>query len=218
MLCLGLIGSRGTRGDGWVQHQLKRSYAFTALMLAIALSGCADVNTFDSNERWFAKPFDWTGQSGGYSFSELQETQKRQQPVTAADLVDANGACPPAPSAPAPVAAPTAAAEGPGVMPVVPSSDSLFGQGVGLGMTECEVVWRAGAPSSVQIGAGPNGTRTAVLTFNSGPRAGIYRFEGGRLMDMDGVQTAENAPPVTKPKRVARKKPEPAQSEQITTE
>jgi hypothetical protein len=34
---------------------------------------------------------------------------------------------------------------------------------------------------------------------------------------MDGIQTTDNAPPVKK-KRVARKRPEPAQSEQITTE
>jgi hypothetical protein len=199
-----------------VQHQLNRSGAFCALMLAVALSGCANVNTFDQNERWFARPFDWTGQNGGYAFSELQETQKRQQAVGPGDLVDANGSCPPAPSAPIPAAPPTTVGEGPGVMPVAPPTDSLLGQGIGLGMTECDVVWRAGAPSSVQIGAGRSGTRTAVLTFNSGPRAGIYRFEGGRLMDMDGIQTAETAPPVKK--RVARKRPPPIQTDQITTE
>jgi hypothetical protein len=200
-----------------VQHQLNRSGALTALMLAGALCGCANVNTFDQNQRWFAKPLDVTGQSGGYTFSELQETQNRQKPVTPGDLVDANGACPPAPGAPPPVTPPPAAAEGPGVMPVAPATDSLLGQGVGLGMTECDVVYRAGAPSFVQIGGGQNGARTAVLTFNSGPRAGIYRFEGGRLTDMDGIQTTENTPPVKK-KKVARKRPEPAQSEQITTE
>jgi hypothetical protein len=201
-----------------VQHQSHRYGAFAALMLAVTLSGCGDVNTFDSNERWFAKPFDWSGANGGYSFSELQETQKRQQPVTAASLVDANGGCPAPPSAPAPVAPPTTAdAQGPGVMPVAPASDSLLGQGVALGMSECDVVYRAGAPSSVQIGAGPNGTRTAVLTFNSGPRSGIYRFEGGRLMDMDGVQTAADAPQPA-PKKVARKKRAPVQSEQVSTE
>ncbi len=201
-----------------MQHQLNRSGAFTALMLAIALSGCANVNTFDQNERWFARPFDWSGQAGGYTFSELQETQNRQKPASAGDLVDANGACPPAPSAPAPAPVQTAAAQGPGVMPVAPTTDSLLGQGVALGMTECEVVYRAGAPSSVQIGGGANGARTAVITFNSGPRAGIYRFEGGRLMDMDGIQTTENAPPPVKKKRVAKKRPAPAQSEQVTTE
>lgn len=187
-------------------------------MLAIGLSGCANVNVLDQNERWFSRPFDWSGQSGGYAFSELQETHNRQQAVAAADLVDANGGCPAPPSTPMPAAPPTTVAEGPGVMPVAPTTDSLLGQGVGLGMTECDVVWRAGAPSSVQIGAGPNGGRTAVLTFNSGPRAGIYRFEGGRLMDMDGVQTAATAPPVKKKVARTKKRPAPSQSEQITTE
>jgi hypothetical protein len=199
-----------------VQHQLNRSGAFWALMLATALSGCANVNTLDQNQRWFSRPFDWTGQAGGYTFSELQETQNRQKSAGPGELVDANGACPPPPSVPAPATPPPAAAQGPGVMPVAPATDSLLGQGVALGMSECDVVWRAGAPSAVQIGGGANGTRTAVLTFNGGPRAGIYRFEGGRLMDMDGIQTTENAPPVKK--KVARKKPERAQTEQITTE
>jgi hypothetical protein len=200
-----------------VQHQLNRSGALAALMLAAALCGCANVNTFDQNQHWFSRPFDWTGQTGGYTFSELKETQDRQKTATSGDLVDANGACPPAPSAMPPAAPPPNTAQGPGVMPVAPAADSLLGQGVALGMSECDVVYRAGAPSAVQIGGGPNGTRTAVLTFNGGPRAGIYRFEGGRLMDMNGVQTTENAPPVKK-KVVARKKPVRAQTEQITTE
>lgn len=200
-----------------MRHRTNRSGLFAALTLAAALSGCANSNVFDQNERWFSRPFDWSGRNGGYTFSELQETKDRQQAATPADLVDANGACPPAPNAPAAAAVPPSA-EGPGVMPTAaPTTDSLLGQGVALGMTECEVVYRAGAPSSVQIGTGPNGGRTAVLTFNGGPRAGIYRFEGGRLMDMDGVQTAEEAPPVAK--RVAKKKrPQPAQTEQISTE
>jgi hypothetical protein len=68
-------------------------------------------------------------------------------------------------------------------------------------MSECEVVWRAGAPNNVELGKNPNGERSAVLTFDSGPRAGIYRFEGGRLMEMDSVG------PVQAPPQVAKKKP-----------
>ena len=59
-------------------------------------------------------------------------------------------------------------------------------------MSECEVVYRAGAPSSVQIGSLPNGDRTAVLTFESGPRPGIYRFASGRLVS---VERAPEPPP-----------------------
>lgn len=207
------------KGDGRVQHRSNRSGAVAALMLAVALSGCASADVFDQNEHWFSRPFDWTGQSGGYSFSELRETQDRQAPVTNADLVDANGACPPAPSAPMSAAAaqPMTASDAPGAMPVAPSADPLLGQGVALGMTECEVVYRAGAPSAVQLGTGPNGGRTAVLTFNGGPRAGIYRFAGGRLTDMDGIQTAVSAPPPAK-KVAVKKKRAPVQAEQVTTQ
>ena len=74
-------------------------------------------------------------------------------------------------------------------------------------MSECEVVWRAGAPNNVQLGNNPNGDRTAVLTFDSGPRPGIYRFERGRLMEMDGVAPPPAPPQVAKKKPVKPKKP-----------
>ena len=65
----------------------------------------------------------------------------------------------------------------------------MLGQAVALGMTECEVVYRAGTPASVQLGSNPNGDRVAVLTYGAGPRPGLYRFERGRLMDMDSVRS-----------------------------
>jgi hypothetical protein len=45
-----------------------------------------------------------------------------------------------------------------------------------------------------------------VLTFSGGPRSGIYHFEGGRLMEMDGVAPSV-APQVAKKKPVKPKKP-----------
>ncbi len=190
-----------------------------ALAAAAALSGCANL---DTNEKWFARPFDMTGRGAGYSFSELSETKKKELPITANDLVNANGSCPvpAAPAAAAPPAAPpspapaTAAATPPpgapaGAPPSTPlpaspdgtASDPLLGSGIALGMSECEVVYRAGQPSAVQIGSLPNGDRTAALTFPSGPRPGIYRFIRGRLSEMDAVA----APPP--PPQVAKKKP-----------
>jgi len=76
-----------------------------------------------------------------------------------------------------------------------------MGGGVALGISECDLVSRAGQPTSVQIGSAPNGDRTAVLTFQSGPRAGIYRFLRGSLTEMDSVA---QPPP---PPQVAKKKP-----------
>jgi hypothetical protein len=172
-----------------------------ALMLATALSGCANTDIFDNNERWFSRSLDLTGKTGGYTFAELQESS-RNRPITAADLVDANGACPPLP-APAVMPNPSAA-DGAGPIPSAPEAPTLMGQGIALGMSECDVVYRAGAPANLQPGKNQNGDRTLVLTYNSGPRPGIYRFEAGRLMDMDRVDVP--APP-PEPKVVKKKKP-----------
>ncbi len=186
--------------------------ALAALISALTLWGCANPEVFDSNERWFSHPFDWTGRSSGYTYSELRDSSEAKRPVTANDLVGANGACPPPAVAPSPIAAQPA-----GAMPPSPAAASLLGDPVALGMTECEVVYRAGAPSSVNLGRNANGDRTAVLTFDSGPRAGIYRFERGRLTDIDRLQTAEPAP-APKTKVAKKKKTPPASTERVSTE
>ena len=157
------------------------------------LGGCADVD-FENRQAWFAKPLDIAGQKGGYTFSELQETKQRQRPITANDLVNSNGSCPPPVAQPVPRPAPGQAAA-----PAPADTAAMIGGGVALGMSECDIVFRAGQPSSVQIGKLPNGDRSAVLTFNSGPRPGIYRFEGGALKEMDEVPMAA-APEVAKKK------------------
>lgn len=199
-----------------------RAGVIAALTLAAALAGCANADVFDSNERWFSRPFDWTGQNGGYTFSELQETNARQHPATADDLVSQNGACPPAPmpAAPAPPPNPTAAQGGtpgaPDALPPNPGPPSLLGGGIALGMTECDVVYRAGTPASVQVGSNPNGDRVAVLTYNAGPRPGIYHFERGRLAAMDSVAAPVEEPKVAK--RAVKKKVPANPPQQISTE
>lgn len=210
-------------GDSCVPLR-SHSLGVLAALAAVALSGCAD---FDNNEKWFAKPFDISGRGAGYSFSELAETKKAQRPITANDLVNANGSCP-APATPVAAAPPPAPAPGataalpPGAAPSTPpgaplppspdgtANDPLLGSGIALGMSECEVVYRAGAPSSVQISALPNGDRTAALTFSAGPRPGIYHFVRGSLTEMDAVA----APPAPPPKVAKKKPPKPRKSAQ----
>jgi hypothetical protein len=180
------------------------------LAASAALCGCADID-FSTQQAWFAKPLDVSGRNSGYTFSELQESKQRQRPITANDLVSGNGACPSPPAATQVVAAAAPAA------PTVPSApgasatdaaapaagtDALLGTAVALGMSEFDVVFRAGQPNSVQIGQNPNGDRTAVLTYNAGPRPGIYHFERGQLAEMDSV-----APPPAPPKTASKKKP-----------
>jgi hypothetical protein len=154
-----------------------------ALAMAGVLGGCGDLG-WDTGTL-FRKPVDVAGRSAGYTYSDLQES-RQARPVSDSDLVDANGSCP------------AAAAAG--------SDASASSEGVGLGMTECEVVARAGPPNSVQLGRNPNGDRTAIISYQSGPRPGIYHFERGRLMQMDRVEVAP-PPPQAKKKPAKTKKP-----------
>jgi hypothetical protein len=181
-----------------MQFRANATHIVMALAVALALGGCANVD-YENKDAWFAKPFELTSRKGGYTFSELQETKERTRPITANDLVDGNGSCP-APQASQQAPAAAAANQAPGASPAA-DTGSLLGGGVALGMSECDVVFRAGSPSAVQIGKGPNGDRTAVLTFNSGPRPGIYHFASGALTEVERGQGAP-APPQT-----AKKKP-----------
>ena len=168
--------------------------------MAGMLGGCGDTGLDTST--LFRKPIDLAGRTSGYTYSDLAET-RLSSPVTDADLVDANGGCPAAAAAP-PQAAPGGPAGGPGA----PGADaSALGEGVGLGMTECEVVARAGPPNGVQLGRNPNGDRTALISYQSGPRPGIYHFERGRLMQMDRVEVAAPPPQPAKKKPAKPKKP-----------
>ena len=185
-----------------VQFRAKTSRIIVPLGVALALCGCANVD-LENKDAWFAKPFEAVSRKGGYTFSELQDTRQHARPVTANDFVDANGACP----APAPQAAPGATGANQGASPAPADNASNLGLGVALGMTECDVVSRAGAPSAVQIGRNSNGERSAVLTFNSGPRPGIYRFVGGMLSEIDRGQTATPQPQTAKKKSPATPKP-----------
>ncbi len=187
-----------------MQLHLNPCGVVAALAVTLALAGCADVD-WSSPQAWFAKPLNVAGRNkGGYTFSELQEAKQRQRPITANDLVNSNGSCPPPAVAPAPPPVP-----GQAVAPAAPAADTaaLLGGGVALGMSECDVVFRAGQPSSVQIGSLPNGDRTAVLTFNSGSRAGIYHFQRGALREMDSVPVAAAPPQAVKKKAAKAGKP-----------
>jgi len=184
-----------------VQFRANATGIVVALATALALCGCANVD-YDNKDAWFAKPFELVSRKGGYTFSELQESKERARPITASDLVDGKGSCP-TPQAAQQAPATAAANQAPGVPPAA-DSGSLLGGGVALGMSECDVVSRAGSPNAVQIGKAPNGDRTAVLTFNSGPRPGIYHFAGGALTEVERGQVAPPAPPSA---QAVKKKP-----------
>jgi len=167
-----------------------RSGVLAALAMAGMLGGCGGDVGWDAGSL-FRKPIDVVGRTGGYTYSDLGESSLTR-PVTEADLVDANGSCPAA-------AAPAAGSAAPG------SDAPGLNEGVGLGMTECQVVARAGPPNSVQLGNNPNGDRTAIISYQSGPRPGVYHFERGRLMQMDRVEVAPPPPQAKKKPAKARK-------------
>lgn len=115
-----------------------------------------------------------------------QASVNTRRPVTAADLVDAQGAC--------------------------ASAGGEAGGGVGLDMTECQVVAALGAPQAVDISRNERGDRVATMTFASGERAGVYRFVSGRLASVERAAGAAE-PPARKPpprQQQQAKKPPPA--------
>lgn len=107
-------------------------------------------------------------------------------PVTAADLVNAEGQC----SAP-------------------PASSST--RGVSLDMTECQVVNVLGQPQSVDYAAASSSLdqRRITMTYKAGERPGIYEFTAGRLTGIDRVSDPAPPPAVAK-KPSSRKKQQPA--------
>ena len=130
----------------------------------------------------------------------LRETISR--PVTAEDLVDADGRC----------AAAFSIAEPGSDQAATPAGVPPVQSGIALEMTECDVVKRAGPPERVEIGANERSERTAVLTYIRGARPGIYNFNSGRLVTM------ERAPEPAAPARPARpSKPPPPKQKRTAT-
>jgi hypothetical protein len=186
------IGCWPWKGDARVLARPNCTAALAALTIALSIGGCAD-----DTAKWFAKPLNPFGNNVGYSYSSLGET-RQDRSTTANDLVDANGACPNY------VARAPSASANPGEGPAAtPDTSSLLGGGIALGMGECDVVTRLGQPTAVNLGRNVNGLRSAVLTFRTGPRPGIYRFDDGRLSEMDRVEV----PPPAPEKKTTKKKP-----------
>lgn len=162
-------------------------------MLAIAplIAGCSGASDFLSKDaEWFSRP----GRLFIKNVSIEAPPLTPDRPVTAEDLVSADGACPgmAPPGAPSDANASTAAPP--------PSA----GGTVALGHTECDVVRGIGAPDRVDLSSNPRGDRMAVVTWSHGPRAGIYTFTAGRLTSIEGTPEPQPAPKAARPK--AKKK------------
>ena len=123
------------------------------------------------------------------------------RPVTAEDLVTADGQC----TLPQAIASASAQADNTAPVSAAPSDAGPTTRGgVALQMTECEVVTRAGAMDKVDIGANERNERAVTLTYMRGPWPGIYRFAEGRLVTIERV--AEPPKPKAAPKAKTQKK------------
>lgn len=169
---------------------------------AFAVAGCKNSNQlFENNNEggWFSKPVEMFKSPDWAKSNTNTASLGPSGPVGPEELVSANGAC----AAPA---APQAATDQPPDATVInaPAGPQVMG-GVALGMTECQVVQRAGAPANVQIGAGANGERSVELTFLNPPWPGIYRFSDGRLKVVERAPTPPSAAKAPPKKKAAKK-------------
>jgi hypothetical protein len=122
-----------------------------------------------------------------------------EKPVTAEDLVSADGGCPGMAPGPADANALTDGAAG----APMPSTRGT----VALGHTECDVVRGIGAPDNVSLSNNARGDRVAVVNYSRGQRAGIYTFTAGRLTSIERGPEPVAQPKAGKPK--PKKKPQP---------
>lgn len=170
-------------------------------MLAPVMAGCSGTTEMFQSDL-LSKDAEWFSRSGRLFIRSVSiETAplSPDKPVTAEDLVSADGACPgmAPPAGPADANALTdGAAGGP-----VPSTRGT----VALGHTECDVVRGIGAPGNVSLSNNARGDRVAVVTYTQGQRAGIYTFTAGRLTSIERGAEPVAQPRAAKPK--TKKKP-----------
>jgi hypothetical protein len=84
------------------------------------------------------------------------------------------------------------------------ASGEFPGAAIGLEMSECDVVQRAGPPDNIDISSNPRGERIAVLTYVRGERPGIYRFVAGRLVS---IERGAEPPAPERPAKKAKTRP-----------
>jgi hypothetical protein len=171
------------------------------LLVAPLVAGCAGASDMFQSDL-LSKDAEWFSRTGRLSISNVSiETPPLtpNKPITADDLVSAEGYCP----GMAPPAGSNALAEGAASAPQ-PSTTGT----VALGHTECDVVRGIGAPGDVSLSKNGRGDRVAVVSYSQGQRAGIYTFTAGRLTSIERGPEPVVQPKPAKPK--VKKKPAPA--------
>lgn len=157
--------------------------------LIAGCSGGTDLLASAKDAEWFNKPSRLFIKNISIESPPLTP----DKPVGPEDYVSADGACP--------GMAPPA---GPSDANASTTAPAPMGGTVALGHTECDVVRGIGAPSTVNLSSDAAGRRVAVVTWTTGPRAGIYTFTSGRLSAIEGNPEPQPMPKAVKPK--AKKK------------
>ena len=179
-----------------LNSNINRKRLLALLLFAPVIAGCSGASDLlSSDAEWFSGP------SRLFIRNIEAPPLSPNKPVTADDLVTAEGYCPGmAPPAASPANANAAADGSAAGGPVVPSTSGT----VALGHKECDVVRGIGAPASVSLSSNPRGDRVAVVTYTQGQRAGIYTFTAGRLTSIE--RGPEPVAPPPKPTKSKKKK------------
>ena len=172
-----------------------RKRLLALLLLAPVIAGCSGASDILSRDAdWFSRP------SRLFIRNIEAPPLSPNKPITAEDLVSAEGYCP-GMGPPANPADANASTDGAAAAPVPPTTGT-----VALGHTECDVVRGIVAPGSVNISRNERGARVAVITYLQGQRAGIYTFSAGRLTSVERAPEQETPAADAKPK-LKKKKP-----------
>ena len=171
------------------------------LVLAPAIAGCSGASNMFSSDL-LSKDTEWFSRPGRLFISNVSidaPPLTPNKPITADDLVSAEGACP-GMAPPAGPAGANALTEGAAGSPPPTTTGT-----VALGHTECDVVRGIGAPDNVSLSNNARGDRVAVVNYSRGQRAGIYTFTAGRLTSIE-----RGSDPVVEPQSAKPKKKKPA--------
>ena len=186
----------GAGAGSIVQGTIGRKPWLALLLLGPALAGCSSASDILSRDAdWFSR----TGRVFTRSISIETPPLTPDRPVTAEDLVSADGACPgmtPAPGAGDANALADGAAGG---------APAARGGTVALGHTECDVIRGIGVPDSVNLSNNGRDDQMTMITFSHSPRADIYTFTAGRLSSIERGPEPVAEPKAAKPK--PKKKP-----------
>jgi hypothetical protein len=179
-------------------NSIHRKRLLALLLFAPLVAGCSGASDLMSKDaEWFSRP----GRLFIRNISIDAPPLSPNKPVTAEDLVSAEGSCAGMSPPGAGPADANAATDGASAAPVPSTSGT-----VALGHTECDVVRGIGAPASVNLSNNSRGDRVAVVTYLQGQRAGIYTFTAGRLSSIERAPEAA-AQPKTAKSKPAKKKP-----------